>query len=73
MNTQIETITNPAPEALKRQLLQFGLDPREWTLEPLDPESWNIRHSDDPEFRFVGKSHGTDLGARWTTISLASL
>ena len=73
MNTQIESITNPVPETLKRQLLQFGLNPGEWDLEPIQPELWSIRHNDDPEFRFVGKSHDTDLGARWTQISLASL
>lgn len=73
MNTQIDTIANPVPEILKRQLLQFGLDPREWDLEPLQPELWNIRHNDDPEFRFVGRSRENGDRCAWATIQLVSL
>ncbi len=54
---------------LYRQLLQFGLDPNEWIIQPVSHRLYEITKIDDPEFRFLGRLKDSN----WATIWLASV
>lgn len=60
-------------EALRKDLIQFGLDPRDWRIEKIDDERWSIRHEDDKDFRLLGRIASACARPRWSDIQLVSL
>ena len=48
---------------LHESLRNFGLDPREWQLQPIGEESMLIQHLHDPELALKGQIYS--MGHRW--------
>lgn len=58
---------------LQSQLLNFGLNPAEWTLNRLHSVGYLIEHRYDTNFKFIGKYEFKARRPRWKTVELFSI
>jgi hypothetical protein len=58
---------------LLHNLREYGLDPREWTLEKISDEQFLIQSLDDDNFTFAGIVDKNTKPHQWKKIELYSL
>lgn len=59
--------------ALKNDLIKFGLNPAEWTIEPMEDQIYQVAHVEDQHFYFLGEVQVSDSRPEWKGLHLFSL
>lgn len=54
---------------LYSQLCDFGLNSKEWVIQPISKSQYLIYHNEDPDFKFIGRTENQS----WAKIWLASV
>lgn len=56
---------------LNTNLRQFGLNPREWVIEPQSKNLFRIAHKTDHDLQLWGLGQITSQGIQWTQLKWA--
>ncbi|WP_374029807.1 hypothetical protein [Bdellovibrio bacteriovorus] len=67
MNNEMTLLT------LQSQLQNFGLNPREWTLQRIRSLTCLIQNNEDKNFALYGKLEFRNQKWRWKSLELISL
>lgn len=58
---------------LSESLKVFGLDPREWMIEPLSRRRYLLHHRADRNFSLLGEARRRGSRVEWANLRLRSI